>query len=245
MKNIWLSEVFRLTAFLQDDDVDFSSWWSQITGEEPSNRNSQPKIKVFQDEGPYAGGHLVMGKQPGRVDWLFFPSFDLQLGVPDYRELLPFEKGQEVFNEIAKRWLEISPELKRIAFGTILNHPVDNRTMGYSELSTYLPDVIIDTENSSDFIYQINRRRPSKVIEGLVINRLSKWLVAIVEINRISIAPVNDLPNLKDKRYFSRVELDINTIQTYQNVLPKEKYYNIYNELVDLAVEIKEKGDVK
>lgn len=246
MNNVWLSEVFRLTAFFQGPDAsDPSSWWKQVTGEEPTNKIVQPKNKLFQDEGPYAGGHLVLTKQPGRIDWLFIPSFDNQLGMADFRDLKPFDEKREIFEGIANRWLEACPTFSRLAFGAILNMPVESGSKGYSELSNFLTSVDIDAEDSSDLIYQINRRRMSKIIPGLTINRLSKWSVAIVDVGYIPTGTPFEEGAIKETLSFARLELDINTFQGYKDILPREKYTSIFNELMDLAYEIKEKGDVK
>ncbi len=247
--NAWLSEVFRLTSFFRNSDrLDTSKWWETVVGELPDNRNAQPKIGVFQDQGPYESGQLIMSAQPGRVDWLFIPSFDKQIGMPNLLELPPYHSKKELFLQIVDRWFEICPPTIRVAYGLVLNKPVSDKKSGYRELSKYLSTIQMDPENSSDFLYQINRRRLSKNIPGLQLNRLSKWTVASAEITQIPIGAViiptadsNQQTNIR----FARLELDINTAQEFTKTIPNENISSIFIELAELADEIAELGDIK
>lgn len=243
MNNVWLSEIFRLTVFFQAvEETEFTNWWKHIAGDDPENRNSQPKIKTLQDEGPYEGGQLVVSVQVNRADLLFLPSFDKNINMPNPEKLLPFDAGRNIFENLVKRWLEVSPELSRIAFGTILDIPVPNKIAGYNELAKYLTTINIDSDESSDFLYQINRPRKSNVVPNLKINRLSKWAVAIAELNvikNLSFAATSQ------ETLLTRLEMDINTFPGNKENLPRDKYYEIFSELLSLAVELSQKGDVR
>jgi hypothetical protein len=242
-----LSEGFRLTSFFHPSGrMDHSQWWETVVGEMPEKRNSQPKTGVFQDEGPYAGGYLILSIQPGRADWLFFPSFDNQIGMPIFQELPPYQLNKDLFLQVMNRWFEICPPIRRVAFGLILNIPVPDRPTGYRELSKCLSKIQIDSDNSTDLLYQINRRRISKNIPDLSLNRLSKWAVAVIESIRIPADGVSPVVAgfQQSPYYFVRLELDVNTAQEYNENIPNEKYMPLLSELLELAFEIAENGDI-
>src|SRR5262245_57751038 len=125
---VWLSEVFRLTVFfLTPGKIDTSNWWQSVTGELPEVRNSQPKIGISQEEDEYKGGRLALTTQTDRADWLFFPSFDKELNIPEFGHLKAYNSSINLFTKIVTDWFKISPPLWRIAFGMILHHPVPDR----------------------------------------------------------------------------------------------------------------------
>jgi hypothetical protein len=177
-----------------------------------------------------------------RIDWLAIPD-DPQ----DKLWIGPFQNSLDSFLELMARWFKITPPTKRLAFGTVLNFPVEDRRSGYNLIAKYLPHITLDPEGSSDFLYQINRPRESKTgIPGLRLNRLTKWSVARRGIGQIELS-VNE-PRASyfptSESYTCRLELDINTIPDYQGDLPSDQLYSIFQEMVDLGKEIVIKGDI-
>jgi hypothetical protein len=144
------------------------------------------------------------------------------------------------------RWLAGAPALNRMAFGVLLNLPVGEREIGYRTLSTLLP-IRIDAAKSRDFLYQINRPRlastPGAV--GLEINCLSRWMVSLLARAKLTFTEASvgffDRENVTSA---CRVEMDINTAGERQEALPRETYAGLFRELVEIACEIAEKGDV-
>jgi len=242
----WLGEVFRLTVFfLTPGKIDTSNWWQLATGELPEVRNSQPKIGVLQEEGEYKGGRLALTTQPDRADWLFLPSFDKEMGVPDFGQLKPYISSIDILTKLVIDWLKVTPPLSRVAFGMVLHHPVPDRSTGYRELAKYLTMVQIDPENSSDFLYQINRRRLSSIITSLPLNRLTKWAVANVDSRQFSLGLGIPLQTIEStNQHFVRLELDVNTAQEFRKQLPSDQIPLVFEELVNLAKELADKGDV-
>src|SRR6266540_4674835 len=190
-EHMWRAAVVRLSVFfLPENPVDASSWWDTIVAEPPENRNLQPRAGTRQEEGPFEGGRLVLTVQPDRADWVFIPAFDQQAGTPAFDRLPDYDSALRIFRPIAERYFKISPQPARLAFGAVLNSTVPDRPTGYRLLAQYLNNVKIDPDNSSDFHYQINRRRVSKNIAGLLINRLSKWSVTITKFSQFALGPV-------------------------------------------------------
>ncbi len=243
---IWRGELFRLTAFfLPHDHIDSSNWWENIVGEPPEIRNQQPKVGIQQEEGAYQGGRLILIVQPDRADWIFIPAFDPQTGSPAFDRLPDYGSALNIFRQVVQHWFEICPQISRVAFGNVLNYPVPDRPTGYRFLGKYLHNVQLDPENSSDFHYQINRRRSSKKIPGLFLNRLSKWSANIAKFSRFAIGPVvQEFIVSSTDLIFAHLELDINTVSENQQPFSCEQLPVIFSELVELAYEIAEQGDV-
>lgn len=135
------------------------------------------------------------------------------------------------------------PEIKRIAFGSTLLLPANNKESAYRQLSILLPHVRIDIENSSDFLYQINRPINSRIEPDLVINRLSKWSAArTMGVGLIFDARPEVITDTKE-HVACRLELDINTSQYYAKTLSKEQLPEILLELIESAEKIAAEGD--
>lgn len=245
-ENVWRVEALRLSAFfVSSSQVDPSNWWETVVGDPPENRNVQPKAGTRQEEGPYGGGRLILTVQPNRADWLFVPAFDQQTGGPAFDQLPLYDAALGTFLQITERWLETSSSLSRLAFGAILDIPVQDRPTGYRQLTRYLRNVQIDPDNSSDFLYQINHPRESKKTPGLLINRLSKWAVALAKFSQVAMGPtLLEYIISGDERCFARLELDINTAPERQVTISEKQLPSLFSELVELATEIAIRGDV-
>ena len=243
----WRAESLRLTAFLRSptDKLDVGSW-QEFLGDEPKSSESRPREGLVLEGGPCEQGWLTLEGSPIRVDW--------RLGInPEGRETLSeipslgdFESVQGQFGVLMKRWLKKSPPLNRLAFGAILNLPVKNLTEGYRLLGRYLPKVEIDPKKSRDLFYQINRRRPSKSgIKSLEINRLTKWSVVQLRAGIVDLsAGHGKFMETAEPLVACRLELDINTAPEFKSALKKTKLSKLFDELVELGMEIAHKGDI-
>lgn len=239
-KGDWQSESLRVTAFPGPGVLlgDPPSWWEAAVGEPPENRVSQPRVSVVQEQGTFSNGTLTLIIQPARIDWVYARADQADVGWP-------FEDSVNSFVPLITCWLADAPALERIAFGAVLRMSVDNRIDGYKRLSTFLPNVKLDPEGSTEFLFQINRPRKSRVIEDLSINRLSKWSVALTRQIIYSAQPpqaaqfrVTD----QQEEVFCRLELDVNTAPNSEGDLSPH-LTEIFDELVELSKEIATKGD--
>jgi len=121
--------------------------------------------------------------------------------------------------------------------------PVENRAAGYRNLSRYLPAVRLDPEGSQDFYYQINRPRRSTVVDGLQINRLSKWSVAQFVPITLMLTPQSVQSGVGAGEEACRIEVDVNTAPHGNAELPSARLPEVFGELVRLGEEIVSKGD--
>ena len=127
---------------------------------------------------------------------------------------------------------------------------VVDRAEGYKSLQKYLPAVQLDPEGSSDFLYQINRKRESKVIKGLTINRLQKWSVLAMHRMAFDVGIVEGAQQqsrgvLSAPLSAQRLELDINTQPDRTEPFQSKDLNAIYSELISLGEEIAVRGDTK
>ena len=123
--------------------------------------------------------------------------------------------------------------------------PVADVQEGYRQLSAYLP-FNINTENASDFMYQINRARASDSVHNLNINRLSKWSVSAIFWGKarffkgLATADYHPGPHV----FSCRLELDINTVVELESELKREDLPKLLQEFTELSKEIAHEGDI-
>lgn len=244
----WQAHSLRLTSFR------FGSWpdealrpWEKIVGRPPDEKVERPRDGSVLETGDLEGGRLTWKIDPTRADWFFIAETEPEEEA--ISSLGAFPDVLKGFSELMQCWLEDSPLVQRLAFGAILIKPADDRTAGYRMLEDYLAAVEIDPETSSDFLYQINRRRASKLgIDGLQINRLSKWSV-IRFTSLVAMIAGGERPSIETMQTTAplsacRLELDISTMPEWKGELPHDGLPEVFHELVTLGQEIAEKGDI-
>jgi hypothetical protein len=243
----WKPQQFRLTVFPDKlFDLPEPGWWVKLLGESPEERNVKSRELSQVEQGHFHQGRLVLGISAARVDWTYTAEaageieIDLSSGLPT---LGGFEDSLNDFRSITDRWLkEMCPSIARMAFGAVLLQPVVSHEKGYELLQSYLPGVKIDPQESSDFLYQINRPRFSKSgIPNLRMNRLSKW--AVVGTQALLITAGKSVVKNMDV-LATRLELDINTPQSFEGELSSDKLSTLFGELVELGGEIALRGDI-
>ena len=159
----------------------------------------------------------------------------------------PFTDVLPVFSEMMLRWLPFAGlDINRLAFGAILRIPARSRDEAYSVMSHYLPFPL--SRGSSDFLYRINRPRPSKALgDGTLINRLATWAAMKVETVVVSV-PIGsggtEAVSREGEPFFAcRLELDINTAGDRSGALPQDRFDRLLAELAEAAAEIATQGD--
>ena len=98
----------------------------------------------------------------------------------------------------------------------------------------------MQTTELRDFLYQVNRRRSSKTISDLEVNRLMKWSVehiqeiAVTAGSRVAVATLT---------FGSRLEVDINSDSELAGSLRPNSLVPLFEEFVGLADRIMTVGD--
>jgi len=243
----WFATRLRLTAFVDPTKRPTSlGWFQDLTGEQPEQQTSSPKSGEFTEEGHYLEGKLSLSSGLNRIDWHYFAE-----EIPDIDKinvLGTFEEATQIFEQLMLKWLDFDaiPPINRLAFGAYLVWPVSNNAEAYTILPEFLP-VEFDPDNTSDFIYRINRRRYSNVVDSMLINRLHKWSVVRRILAKFQIQGSNISADITDNegRIAVDLELDMNTYQEFDGYVESNHLAPLFSELVRLAQEISEHGDIE
>lgn len=223
--------------------------WTALVGSSPERIDQRPKEGITNVEGPFEGARLTLTRSPMRSDWIWIVESDLTAPRIEIPSIGEFEKVDKTFLTLANQWLSRDQSLTRLAFGCILVLPVAGKEEGYKRLGNFLPQLAIDPVGSSDLVYQINRPRTSRVIDGLRVNRLSRWSVAISQAMSLQFSLSTGAaeavggptgPGLSA----CRLQLDINSDQTQTVPLRSDMLVPLLNEFVELAREIATGGDM-
>ena len=244
----WQVESLRLTAFpTSETQVAHQTWWSELLGEKAQTISSDSKTQHTVYDGPFEDARLTLAIQADRIDWQLMLNKE-KVNVGELPTIGSFSECTEQFSDLMMRWFGLvsCPELERLAFGSVLSLRVNNRSEGYRQLSAYLP-FDIETENSSDFLYQINRPRESATgITGLRINRLSRWSVSTTFWSKtrmfLGLSTMTQFPG--PQIIACRLELDTNTVPNPDLRLARGQLPGILQEFIQLADEIVREGDI-
>ncbi len=247
----WEVDTIRFTSFASEElkARTVEQWWRGVTGLEDRQVNQRPN-GPWVESGTINGEVLTFHLQNQRIDWVLQPEKkdEDRDNIISLGELQP---ALDRFIQFIEKWFALEPPMSnRIVLGAILLHPVETRQSGYRHLEQYLKDFVeIDAEGSSDFTYQINRCRKSKIITGLEINRLSKWFVwtwKSVSVRMQIFPPQQDFEqDIGEEKMACRLDLDINTAPEFEGKFDIDIQKKLLTELRSLLEEIAEKGDVK
>ena len=176
----WRAESLRATAFYNTNETvsDAAQVWEAVTGRSPESVSSRPRESVNLAEGNFENNNLVVSRQPDRVD-LILRAIPPRPNVPieGFITLGPFLHLFTPFLDMTKKWLRTAPDLSRLAFGSVLLMEAESVRDGNEAMNQLLPSVQVDAAGSTDFFYQINRRRRSAAVTSMLVNRLTKWSV--------------------------------------------------------------------
>jgi len=246
----WGVDTLRFTSFSADElsSRTVEQWWRDVTGMEDRQVVHQPSAP-WVEWGTLDGQVLTLRWHDDRIDWVLQPEKNdenrdtiVSLGL--------LKPSLDRFFQFTDKWFTLGPpKSNRIVLGAILLNPVETRQEGYLSLEQYLKNSVkLDAEGSSDFTYQINRRRKSAVVPELDINRLTKWFVwtwKSVSI-QMQILPKQEIgQDIGEEKMACRLDLDINTAQETEGNFNIDIQKKLLIELRSLLEEIAEKGDVK
>jgi hypothetical protein len=239
----WQVEHLRFTVLGEVAPLDPAGAWREITGVEPEVVANQPKRGLVQVQGKLDDQRrLALQVQHRRVDWVLGPANVENLPAEGFFAISALPTALDDFSDMLNRWLPSWPSAERLALAGVMHQPQADRVAGYKQIQDYLPAITLDLE-SSDFLYQINRPRPSQTgIPDLRINRLTKWSVAV-----LTHLSGSDLTRLSEvsQRHACRLEFDINTAADFRDPLSQKSFPAILAEFAALVRELVERGDVK
>lgn len=218
--------------------------WQKATGDVPESISSRPQNRVTRATGRLGENNLLLTTQDERIDWLIRPIVgpkQQSAPVPTLREVA---STPSFLQNAIRCSLEAIPVVMRLAFALILVRQVPDSTEGLRQLSKYLPHVDLNSMEGRDFVYQVNRRRISKSVSHIQINRLARWSTEHIEGVEIEMAP-SEQPRLRpiEDVLTRKLNLDINTAPR-TNAMANDKIPSLLDELMALASELAIEGDI-
>lgn len=259
----WQAALLRFTIFpAPNTTLSLEQWWQAALDFDPEQVAMDRRLNMAQLQGQYGAGQfrLIAASLPlPRVDWLWAPSDSID--PADISTLGAYKDALGLYRLVLDRALaaSVTPVAHRIALGLVLQQPVETRKEGYTILQEYLKNSVrLDSENSSDFIYQINRARILRFGDTLIpINRIAKWSVVYQAASAISLTvtplqpPLLSDSQLLTEHLSAQLELDINTApnQTPHFVATTPTRFDLaYTPILaafqEFALEIAEQGDI-
>jgi hypothetical protein len=237
----WQLEFARLIAFPAEPALSLKqSWWKELTTIQPDDYTLTQKKDRHEECGTFQDASLSLTIDQHRVEWLIEPLGKFDESAERLPTIGPFREKIPWFTSLMTPWLsKSSPPLLRLAFACKLLQPADTQDAAYRALARLLPGVKL-TPRPNDFLYHVNRRRVSRTLQGLQINRMSTWS----KLNILFFVPPGKPFSWPDKCY-SAVQLDINTAPEKAQVLPAQLLPQLFEELVAFALEIAARGDVE
>jgi hypothetical protein len=132
-----------------------------------------------------------------------------------------------------------------MAFGATLLGRCADRQSAYKTLIGLLKTVQGDPERMRDLIIRVNWPVNSTSVNGLILNRITQW--AVFEMHIQLTIPTIAQPLIDDTpaTFVIRLEFDHNTDAKWTASFDQNRLVPIYNELVQLALENAEKGEVR
>ncbi|CAG4906394.1 hypothetical protein [Paraburkholderia saeva] len=234
----WRAEAVRAT-FIANAPVTANGkgWWQAFTGTAPDTVLSKPNAAEHSESGPFGVGRLEMKVAFNRVDWVYMPIAEPGPSVPslgEAQEIMP------ALNEALAAWLASDDTpFVRTAYGAGLLYPASDVIEGNRAMLAYLPFISMNPELGRDLFFQTNFPRPSSVLDGGVVNRISKLMSATAQV--INIGGSGPVPTIQS-HYFARVELDLSTTADRTETIPVDKRSTAFNELVTSAIEMMTHG---
>lgn len=248
----WQVQQLRFTTFVAASSSEVASqvrqWWTATTGESPEDVAERPKEGMLEISGSSLGGRITLRSERGplvRIDWVLGPPSDWD--APTFPIVDTFAQAKEGFVGLVDRWcgLEDVPDSRRIAFGATLLQPTQSHADAYQLLDDLLPAVSV-APDSSDFLYQVNRRRPAGG-EGTLVNRLSHWSAMQMSVQGIQVGGTPESLagfQVTEPVYAARLRLDINTVPREDIVLSAAAQQEMFHSLVEYGEQIATQGDV-
>ena len=244
----WRAESLRATTFYNTNETvpDVAQVWESVAGRSPERVSSRPREGIQTAEGGLEDTILVVTSQPERIDLNIRPALPApNVRIRGFLTLGLLSETLMPFLENMRKWLRESPPSTRLAFGSVLLVDTESVAAGNERMDRMLPNVQLDAEGSSDFFYQINRRRRSLTTSGVLVNRLSKWSVAQGGSVGIFAGAGTGIQLSSEHGFFAcRLELDVNTVGPQNHPIPKAKITDLFEELASLGKEIADKGDI-
>ena len=240
----WGTHSIQLIAFPADPMAGMTQeWFTAITGEVPEVTKTRIRR---EDQAEVQGRLLSLTCEISKIVWAEHAVFKVDEPPSEMPSIGVFAEVRERFTKLIAGWWAVCPPIWRLGFASKIVIPTSGREDSYERLSKCLADSVkIDTKNSSDFNYRINRPRQSKVLPDRKVNRLVTWSAFRIELGLQSSASPQGAPLMRIAVHSCSADLDINTTQENTEPIPLDNLPSLWEELKGMGAEIAERGDVE
>ena len=243
----WQVHQLRLTVFpiSQTSTGRAPGLWEAAMGREPDNIDFRLKEKLTIEQGMDENIHLQVITRRDRIDWILQSQPPLRNGgypkiVPVIRDLAAADRSIRNAVVASRKFVA---QVNRIAFVITLIEISSDLDDAIGRLSPYLPDLRLGNAGE-DFSYQVNRRRGSKAIPRIRINRLAKWSIFQFGSINLDVRPAaRPVFDVSEVTFTARLDLDINNVPS-GSAISQKKIPALIGELAEMASEIALKGDI-
>jgi hypothetical protein len=242
----WNAESFRLTFF------EIINWterplFAELTETVAAQVVVQRPVQLHQETGPLGDALLSVVQQPGRLDIVLsdIPTRNtLSAALPGFRPFFwvgPYEESLATFDGICAKATSAIANAKRVAYSVTLINSTTSAQESLSKLIAFLPDVHLDPQNDSDFVFQINR--PVRHEKHGLINRLGRWETLSTATILLGAHPSIGAAGAFPGNTAARIVADVSSDSL--NTEPLTDLKALFGLLREQALEIAEKGDVR
>ncbi|SEM21788.1 hypothetical protein SAMN05428989_3395 [Pseudoxanthomonas sp. GM95] len=243
----WQARQLRITLFTNAAVPLAEAGLESVFSVEPETRvqlkNEASNIEI----GSFGTGKIQFRSSPNRLDWIWE-------GEQVDQSFASLGSAHEVLDIMTGRLINFfsgtNHSFSRMALGGAWGIPSKDRLESYRILQEFLPNVTIDGDNSSEFLYQINRWKIHELSgEKIKINRISKWSARVALLG----AQLQAQPNLAGQVIFSTssgieiheagCELDLSTPADLPRPISREECITLLESLKEMTLEILEIGD--
>ena len=186
--------------------------WEKLMGDRPQAINDRPRDGILQEEGNVEGNRLVLSSRARRIEWRVLPIPPTDPKGGSAATLTELGKGISLLARAVTISTDEIRQVERFALGAILLKQPPDEAEVLRHLLRYFPDKGLDSSDTSDFMYQINRRRRSASAPHVLVNRLARWSLEQVHSGNLQIsAAAPPSVQMFGSRLTGKLVLDINT----------------------------------
>jgi hypothetical protein len=241
----WATETLRLSLFSSDTMRTTLADWTKLTGQdEPETvQNVAARRSMI---GEFQGGVLNVIAVGPRVDCILLskaPTETIEEGYVPTVGAWPAACME--FQKATFDWLAgIEQPIFRIAFGGTILAKCQTPKDAYKQLLILLRSVRGDPDKMRDLNFRVNWPINSGAVENLTLNRITSWSVLQIQLQLMTQTGAKTVVSDTPVTSVIRFEFDHNTDADRNLPFDRKALAPIYNELVALALENAEKGEV-
>jgi hypothetical protein len=241
----WTAETLRLSLFFPNPVKVSLADWKTITGQdEPQTiQNTAARRSLI---GPFLDGVLQVNAIGPRIDCVLLPKSPTETVEEGYiPQVGPLAATCAAFMDATKPWIEsVQEPVHRMAVAGAALARCANLQDAYTKLLGMLQSVKGDPVRMRELVFRINWPVSSQKMQGLSLNRITVWSVLQVQLQLMVQTGQATVINETPATQVIRLEFDHNTDADRAEPFDRPILVPIYEELVALALENAEKGEV-